>query len=376
MKKFIIYLSIIGCIYSQTVGTTSDGKTVIINEDGTWQITANDYTQFDANEDIYANQGKISIFSFRDREGKPKDKILIEKLSHIEISFSDSNDKPIKLSELPKNLNFLPQDGTIWDVDFSLIDLDDDKNNELIIFVEFIMASGCNGYTQIYGRSNIVDTFSLKKEFQNDCRGEFAYITDKKVVISYEDLERPTGKFCYSQPRLRRKNESLRDYNKVLNENPMARFASNYSYESIYSDIILEYKNEDIFHPKKDFSKNTKFVEVLNFVISEINWNFDDYLVEKIDTKYSWEKKETINLLYSDGTVKSLDDINCSWLGIIYTNIAAYHFNNAISGKFTSDEDNFIQTKKLFYNVYKGPDADSRWSILKNLINYYDYKKL
>jgi len=38
MKKFIIYLSIIGSIYSQTVGTTSDGKTVLINEDGTWEL--------------------------------------------------------------------------------------------------------------------------------------------------------------------------------------------------------------------------------------------------------------------------------------------------------------------------------------------------
>ena len=74
MKKFIIYLSIIGSIYSQTVGTTSDGKTVLINDDEP-EIVNDNYNKNIENENKYM-----------DKYYKYNSSIIKENLSHISIS--------------------------------------------------------------------------------------------------------------------------------------------------------------------------------------------------------------------------------------------------------------------------------------------------
>ena len=53
MIRLILILLFFSMSFAQTIGTTSDGKTVIINEDGTWEIVEEDYSLLLENERKY-----------------------------------------------------------------------------------------------------------------------------------------------------------------------------------------------------------------------------------------------------------------------------------------------------------------------------------
>ena len=53
MIRLILILLFFSMSFAQTIGTTSDGKTVIINEDGTWEIVEEDYSLLLENEKKY-----------------------------------------------------------------------------------------------------------------------------------------------------------------------------------------------------------------------------------------------------------------------------------------------------------------------------------
>ena len=241
MKKFIIYLSIIGSIYSQTVGTTSDGKTVLINDDGTWEIVNDNYNKNIENENKYM-----------DKYYKYNSSIIKENLSHISISIGEI---AIPLYSYFENIEKFHWSGERpHNLEFRIANLDSDSDNELIISGTYRTA----GYSSFY---HVFDTLGDKlKIYKNtlnlDGVGGGFYDFEENLFLAQHDkikfiICRACG-YQFSSPK--RKNESSRDFKKRIKRDPMAKFSSIYPDYEIAPYVRLKYENGELYHPKTKFS--------------------------------------------------------------------------------------------------------------------------
>ena len=356
MKKFIIYLSIIGSIYSQTVGTTSDGKTVLINDDGTWEIVNDNYNKNIENENKYM-----------DKYYKYNSSIIKENLSHISISIGEI---AIPLYSYFENIEKFHWSGERpHNLEFRIANLDSDSDNELIISGTYRTA----GYSSFY---HVFDTLGDKlKIYKNtlnlDGVGGGFYDFEENLFLAQHDkikfiICRACG-YQFSSPK--RKNESSRDFKKRIKRDPMAKFSSIYPDYEIAPYVRLKYENGELYHPKQNFLKNTEYFEVINFINEEIMWeNLNEVTLDDGSKEYIF--------LYENNKSEKFDNVIARWYRPLVKNIMSYHYNSMKPGSFPSEELNVINTKRIFYETYKAYDVDERWKELLELIDIYNYKKL
>ena len=97
MIRLILILLFFSMSFAQTIGTTSDGKTVIINEDGTWEIVEEDYSLLLENEKKYT-ETTIDYFKVWKESSFKKDFGNSKLLSEISLS-------PIFFLRLPSDFS-------------------------------------------------------------------------------------------------------------------------------------------------------------------------------------------------------------------------------------------------------------------------------
>ena len=392
MIRLILILLFFSMSFSQTTGTTSDGKTVIINDDGTWEIV--DKKKEDLNEDFnrniimdkfYNNSLKkekkysgvvMSIFDFNNNQSMSED------LSHI--SLITPNGKKVLLNEVFLYLDLFYKDNdSMEDVSFKLTDFESDGINEIVLVSKQLIAS-CEGSIDIYSNNGGKNDYLITKSLPANCNtfsegGPF-YHTVEQIYGNEEPIENDTilstgwwiwnisremdpsykggqssGSKCgYTAPSPRYSSESNRQFNKRLKTDRMAQFAKKYPNNTEFAPYVtLTYRYGTIFHPEKSFEKNTKYFDTLTFIKDEMNMDFikDD----------------------------NLDKILCNWYRPLIMNILAYHYNNMKIDTYPLNEENLKNTKRVFYNIYKlesKSQIDQKWEEIVEILNFYAYKKL
>ena len=388
MKKFIIYLSIIGSIYCQTIGTTSDGKTVIINEDGTWEIVAEDYSILLENEKKYITTGGNYVDYFKFLESSFK-----KDLGHIILTDGSIEFPLLEYHEYFNYLHgftnstsekLLDNDGyeysMISDISFRFFDFEDDGTNEIIIKGSYRTA-GYSGFFNIFGKVGNTNTYRQTLDFNSS--GWFGLDYDNKLFYSTHGAVDYIicGACGYQSGSPQRKGESSREFNRRIKKDPLARFSSLYPNYVLAPQVNIAYRDGEMFHPKQSFAKNTEYFDVITFISDEINWA----RMEKVKTE-NYDKWSDYTLIDSkeysyyffndDGTYDTLGDILVKWYRPLIQNIMAYHYNSMKTGTYPDNKINLNNTKRIFYDVYKAPDVDKRWEELIGLLKLYPYKKL
>ena len=356
----------IGSIYSQTVGITSDGKTVLINDDGTWEIVNDNYNKNIENEKKYMDK----YYEYNYMSSIIKD--IKENLSHISISVGTYEGEDIAIPlyyYFDRIEDFLWQGERPHNLKFRIANLDSDIDNELIISGTFRTA-GHSGFYHVY--DTLGDKLKIYKNtlILDGVVGGFYDFEENLFLAEHDNIKFIICRACgyqFSSPK--RKNESSRDFKKRIKRDPMAKFSSIYPDYEIAPYVRLKYENGELYHPKQNFLKNTEYFEVLNFINEEIKWeNLNEITLDDGSKEYIF--------LYENNESEKFDKVIARWYRPLVKNIMSYHYNSMKPGSFPSEELNVVNTKRIFYEIYKAYDVDEKWEELLELINIYNYQKL
>ncbi len=387
MIRLILILLFFSMSFAQTIGTTSDGKTVIINEDGTWEIVEEDYSLLLENEKKYS-ETSIDYFKVWKESSFKKD------LGHI-ILTDGSIEFP--LVEYVEYFNYLHgytdslseklldnngyEYSMIGGIYFHFFDFEDDGTNEIIIRGTYRTA-GYSGFFHIFGKVGNTNTYRQTLGF--DSSGAFGLDYDSKLFYStHAEVDYIICGACGHQGgRPQRKGESSREFKRRIKKDPLARFSSLYPNYVLAPQVSIAYRDGEMVHLKQSFAKNTEYIDVINFISDEINWErmekveTDNYDIKWNDRTLIDSKKFSYFFFNDDGTYEHLSGILEEWYRPLIQNIMAYHYNSMKTGTYPDNKINLNNTKRIFYDVYKAPDVDKRWEELIGLLKLYPYKKL
>lgn len=383
MKNLIYIIFFFTLGFSQTVGTTSDGKTVIINKDGTWEIL-----QVESSSSY-----KEAFNMYVDGPWDYSDKYFKENLGHIMLDFNRGKKELVPLVELYKYWDYIHYGDSyvdakadfnyIGEIDFGFFDFEDDGVNELIIEGSYRTA-GYSGYFHIFEKIGNTHIYKIVLDF--DSSGGFGLDTDSKLFYSIDGsvdyiICGACGHQISPSYHSQQKEESNREYKKRIEKEPITKFVSLYPDHDLNPYVNIAYRDGELFHPKQSFAKTTKYFDVMTFIKDEINWErmqkvkTEDY--DKWGDRTLIDSKEFSYFFFNDdGTYETLSGILEQWYRPLIQNIMAYHYNSMKVGTYPNDKINLNSTKRIFYDIYKAPDVDKRWKELMGLLKLYPYKKL